>query len=92
MTEADILHELDRIFKQVFREPTLDLKPSLAASDVSTWDSITHLDMLAMVESQFGIRIPTWEIASIHNVGDLVALIVSLQNTGKAANIPWGGP
>lgn len=83
MTEAQILQELTGIFRVVFRDPGLSLSPSLAARDVSKWDSIAHLDMLAMVEDRFQIRIPTWKITSVQNVGDLVALIGSLQTIDR---------
>jgi acyl carrier protein len=31
--------------------------------------------MILMVESSFGIKIPTWQVAKLSNVGELVEVI-----------------
>jgi acyl carrier protein len=50
----------------------------MTAADVERWDSLSHIDMILMVEQDFGIRIPTRSVSRMQNVGDLVALIQRL--------------
>ena len=75
MTENEILSELTAIFRDVFRDSSLTVTPTLSAEDVEKWDSLAHVDMLAAVEERFQIRIPSWQMASLQNVGDLVQAI-----------------
>jgi acyl carrier protein len=77
MTETDILAKLTDIFRNVFDDDTLVARPEMTANEVDRWDSLSHIDMILLVEEAFGIRIRTREIARMMNVGDLVRLILT---------------
>jgi len=78
LTRDQILSELTGILRTVLRIPELEVSETLCAKDVKQWDSIAHLDLLAMIEKRFEVRIPTWKIAGIQNVGDLTSLVLAL--------------
>ena len=40
------------------------------------WDSLTHLTMIAEVESEFGVKFKLKELISMKNVGDMIGLII----------------
>jgi acyl carrier protein len=75
MTEPEILSKLTGIFRDVFDDETLVARPEMTAHEVDRWDSLSHMDMILLVEEAFGIRFRTREIADLMNVGDLVRLI-----------------
>ena len=75
MTEIEILAKLTGIFRDVFDDETLVARPEMTAHEVDRWDSLSHIDMILLVEEAFGIRFRTREIADLMNVGDLVRLI-----------------
>jgi acyl carrier protein len=75
MTEIEILSKLTGIFRDVFDDETLVARPELTAHEVDRWDSLSHIDMILLVEEAFGVRFRTREIADLMNVGDLVRLI-----------------
>jgi len=75
MTETEILSKLTGIFRDVFNDETLVARPEMTAHEVDRWDSLSHMDMILLVEEAFGIRFRTREIADLMNVGDLVRLI-----------------
>ena len=75
MTDEAVLIRLTAIFRDIFRDDTIVAMPETTADDVERWDSLTHIDMLLMVEQDFGIRVPTRAVSRMRNVGDLVALI-----------------
>jgi acyl carrier protein len=75
MRETEILSKLTGIFRDVFDDETLVARPEMAAHEVDRWDSLSHMDMILLVEEAFGIRFRTREIADLMNVGDLVRLI-----------------
>jgi acyl carrier protein len=77
MTEADIYQKLTEIFREIFLDDTITAGPDVTAADVERWDSLTHIDMMMMVESGFGLRIPTRVITGMKNVGELVAYLKS---------------
>lgn len=71
----DIQQRLTSVFRDVFDDDTLILRPDLTADDVENWDSLTHIDMITAVEREFAIRFTTGDISSMKNVDDLMALI-----------------
>jgi acyl carrier protein len=75
MNEDEILQRLTAVFREIFRDPTIVARPQMTAADVEKWDSVSHIDMIMMVESEFGIRIPTLELMGLQTVGDLVRMI-----------------
>jgi acyl carrier protein len=71
----DIEQRLTNVFRDVFNDDTLTIRPDLTASDVEDWDSLSHIDMITAVEREFAIRLTTGEVSSMKNVGDLMTLI-----------------
>lgn len=75
MTDEDILQRLTRVFREIFDDQALVVRPDMTASDVERWDSLSHIDMIISVEEEFAIRFPTLEVMGLKNVGDLVEII-----------------
>jgi acyl carrier protein len=71
----DIQQRLTSVFRDVFDDDTLSIRPDLTADEVENWDSLTHIDMITAVEHEFKIRFTTGDVSSMKNVGDLMALI-----------------
>ena len=77
MTEAEVLEKLTGIFRDVFANGALVARPDMTANDVDGWDSLSHVDMMVLVEEEFGIRFSTREVTGLKNVGDLVLLVLA---------------
>jgi acyl carrier protein len=75
MTDEEVLGRLTGIFRDIFRDDSIVATPETTAADIERWDSLTHIDMVLMVEQDFGIRVPTRAVSRMRNVGDLVLLI-----------------
>lgn len=75
MNDDVVLDKLTLIFRDVFFEPDLVARPDMTADEVERWDSLFHIDMIVLVEEEFGIRFQTSEVNRMDNVGDLVKLI-----------------
>lgn len=75
MTTEKILHDLNEVFIEVFRDESISLTEQTTASDITAWDSLTHIDLIVCAEEKFDIRIPTLKAAQLKNVGELVSLI-----------------
>ena len=77
MTETEITQRLTPIFRKVFREPELVLTPELTAGAVVGWTSLTHMEMIAETEKEFGIRFKLKDLTRLQqqNLGGFIALI-----------------
>lgn len=68
----------DRLKSVILRELSLDDMPITAetlASQVPGWDSLRHVQILAAVEKEFGIRFKSLEVLRLKNIGELQALV-----------------
>ena len=52
-----------------------DLRDETTADQVPGWDSLSHVQILAAVETAFGVRFRGLEIIRLKNIGDLQSLI-----------------
>ena len=67
--------KLQKIFRETINKPNLILKDDLDASQVDTWDSFNHINLIINVEEEFNIRFTTEEISQVENVGQFKKLI-----------------
>lgn len=77
MTEEQISEKLLRVFRNVFKDPNLELSSETSPSNVHNWNSLNNTIMLHEVEIEFGLKFGFAEILNINNVGDLIILIKS---------------
>ncbi len=84
MNQSAIWEQLQTVFHDVFDDTTIVIKPETTAKSVAGWDSLAHIQLLVAVEQAFNVRFNTGEVASLANVGEMVALIAT--KTGTSAN------
>jgi acyl carrier protein len=73
---ADTVYDkLTPIFRDVFDDDELVLRPDLTADDVPDWDSLTHIRLILTIQQKFGIKFSAAQATNPRNVGELVALI-----------------
>jgi len=77
MDKSGIYRRLTAIFRDVFDDETLELKPELTADDVDEWDSLSHLRLVLSVEQAFKVKFSAAEVGKLKNVGELVDLIAA---------------
>ena len=77
MDRAQITQELQPIFAKVSRNTEIEITDTLNAEQVSGWDSLTHLSMIADVEAHFQIKSKLKELIGMKNVGDMIDLIIA---------------
>lgn len=75
MENAEILSQLQPIFRDVFDLPDFVLTPETNASDVEEWDSLSHVNLIVAVEQHFGVRFALGELHDLQNVGEMAELI-----------------
>jgi acyl carrier protein len=75
MTEQEIYAGLTEIFRDLFDDDTLVLRPEMTADDVAEWDSHNHISLIVAAEMRFGIKFQVAEIEGLRNVGELARCI-----------------
>ncbi len=68
---------LTEVFRQVFDDPGITLKPETTADDVEGWDSLSHVNLIMAVENRFNIRFSHKDVVGFKNVGDLARCVES---------------
>lgn len=77
MQQDDIYAQLTTIFRDLFDDDSIVLRPGLTAADIPDWDSFNHINLIVAVEARFGIKFQTAELESMQTVGHLADLIQS---------------
>lgn len=77
MEKTEIVKKLTPVFRKVFANNTLELTDELSALDVENWDSLSHMLLIAEVESNFAIKFRLKDLNKMANVGDMIDIISS---------------
>lgn len=72
---ADILAQLQPIFRDVLDNPQLQISRSSSASNVQGWDSLAHINLVSAIEQEFGISFTLSELQELKNVGEMIDLM-----------------
>ena len=75
MNQAEVYQQLNEIFKENLDLDEVNLTASTTADDIEGWDSLQHINILAMLEKEFGIEFDIDQIVFLENVGDMVKII-----------------
>jgi acyl carrier protein len=68
-------NRLTEVFREVFDEEDLVLRPEMTADDIDDWDSLTHIRLVLAVSKAFKIKLTAAESSRLKNVGEFVELI-----------------
>jgi len=75
----DIIQPLTTVFRSVFEDNTIVLRPEMTANDVEGWDSLSHVVLILAIENRFKVKFSQKELLTLRNVGDLIQAIQNKQ-------------
>jgi acyl carrier protein len=75
MEDESIYPKLTAIFRDVFDDDAIIIRPDLTAAQVDGWDSLTHIRLMLTVEKAFNTKFSAAQIGKLKNVGELAELI-----------------
>jgi acyl carrier protein len=79
----DLMPRIQSIFQDVFDDPALTITEATTARNVPGWDSLSTINLVFALESDFKIKFALGEIQELKNVGEMAALIQ--KKSGMAA-------
>lgn len=77
MDEDLILTDLEKVFRNVFSNESLNINRLMSANDVEGWNSLNHMILISEIEKKFSIKFKLKDLNKMHNVGDMVDIIVT---------------
>ncbi|MCE3280504.1 MAG: acyl carrier protein [Bacteroidetes bacterium] len=75
------IDKLQEVFRKVFDKNDLVISADTSAKDIKSWDSLTHLELIASVEETFNVKFSFSEVMQFNTVGDMIRTIE--KNTGN---------
>ena len=70
-TVAEVLGEVNEIFREVLDNREIELKRETTGRDVPEWDSLSHIELVVAIEKHFKIRFNFAELQKFKNVGEM---------------------
>jgi acyl carrier protein len=77
MEETVIIANLEKIFREVFSNESLIITRGMSANDVEGWNSLNHMILVSEIEKAFSIKLKLKDLNKMHNVGDMIDVILS---------------
>lgn len=71
----DTLATVQEVFRETFQDDRILLTRETTAAQIEDWDSLMHVTLMVSLETTFGIRFSSSEVASFKNVGELIDLV-----------------
>ncbi len=77
MTDArsQIKIRLNKVFRDVFDNGLIEVFGEMTAKDISEWDSLMHVVLVAAIQKEFGVRFSAAQIGQLKNVGEVLDLL-----------------
>ena len=77
MTREEVYETLNGVFQDVFDDESIEVHDETTSDDIEDWDSLEHINLLAAVAQEFGVKFNMGQVVSMKNVGEMVDIILS---------------
>ena len=76
MSREEIYEQLNEVFRDVFDDEEIMVNDATTADDIEDWDSLEHINLVAAVEQEFGMKFTMGQVVTMKNVGEMVDIIL----------------
>ncbi len=76
MSREEVFAKLNEVFQDVFDDDTITVTDTTTADDIEEWDSLEHINLIAAVEQEFGMKFNMGQVVSMKNVGEMADIII----------------
>lgn len=79
MERTELQERLTAIFRDVMDNEDITLTDETTSDDIEEWDSLSHIQLVAAIEKELGVKITSREVRGWENVGEMTdALLTKL--------------
>lgn len=75
MDRETVRNRLEKVFRDVFDDDSIELSDSTTADDIDAWDSLEHISLISAVEKAFKMRFTMKEVSGMKNVGEMIDIV-----------------
>lgn len=75
MERDEILEKIRTILVSVLNHEDFNMAEELTATEVTGWDSLSHITIISDIEEMFGIRFKLKELNKLKNMATLIDLV-----------------
>jgi len=84
LKETSLEKDIFKLATEHFLVPLEQINKDSSSDTISAWDSLGHLEFIALLESHFNITFNTAEMMRIENLGDIIEIVKEkLKGIGK---------
>ena len=65
MSREEIYEKLNEVFRDVFDDEDITVGEETTAADIDGWDSLEHINLIAAVEQEFGVKFTMGQVVSL---------------------------
>ena len=76
MTREQIFGKLNEVFRDVFDDDSICVAETTTSEDIEDWDSLEHINLIAAVEQEFGVKFNMGQVVTMKNVGEMADIIM----------------
>ena len=77
MSREEVFVKLNEVFRDVFDDNDITVTDTTTADDIDDWDSLEHINLIAAVEQEFGVKFNMGQVVSMKNVGEMADIIIA---------------
>ena len=77
MDNKTIYTRLNKVFRDVFDDDSINVTPKTTSKDIEDWDSLEHITLISAVEREFKMKFKMGEISSMKNVGEMASIVAA---------------
>ena len=77
MTREYVYQQMNKIFRNVFDDESIELHDETNAEDIEDWDSLEQINLIVAIENEFEMMFDMAEVSDLANVGEMADLIMS---------------
>ena len=76
MTREEVFERLNKVFRDVFDDDDITVTETTTSADIDDWDSLEHINLVAAVEQEFGMKFTMGQVVAMKNVGEMADIIL----------------
>lgn len=77
MSREEVFVKLNEVFQDVFDDESIEVGEATTSNDIEDWDSLEHINLIAAVEQEFGVKFNMGQVVTMKNVGEMADIILT---------------
>jgi acyl carrier protein len=83
VNHAEVINELQNVFRSVFNNPSLALTDETTADNVPGWDSLQQIKIILACEKKFNVKLRARDVNGLGNIGQLADHLLAVINKSR---------